>query len=251
MSKNQRNTTDLEEIKRLAKTLLHMEPEPVEQMPIFVRHPFTSSGFVGLRDTDGSLRISNIIECQSDRNQWRQQMTEIINDSDSAMRIYHLVEKQYLLGFFKYAAPFLSQEDYAGILADAWIRCEEPNHDPNLSQNKLLAMFRRADPMFLMNDQERMDLEELPDPVTVYRGVRSNRGSGVRALSWTLEPQTAQWFANRYGRQGQVYEAKISKQHIYALFHGRGESEIILNPKHLMELTQVQQMAADMKMEGM
>ena len=73
---NQRNTTDLEEIKRLAKTLLHMEPEPVEQMPIFVRHPFTSSGFVGLRDTDGSLRISNIIECQSDRNQWRQQMTE-------------------------------------------------------------------------------------------------------------------------------------------------------------------------------
>jgi hypothetical protein len=177
-------------------------------------------------------------------------MTEIINDSDSAMRVYHLVEKQYLLGFFKYAAPHLSQEDYAGILADAWIRCEEPNHDPNLSQNKLLAMFRKADPMFLMNDQERMNLEELPDPVTVYRGVRSNRGSGVRALSWTLEPQTAQWFANRYGRQGQVYEAKISKQHIYALFHGRGESEIILNPKHLMELTQVQQMASDMKMEG-
>ena len=104
--------------------------------------------------------------------------------------------------------------------------------------------------MFLMNDQERMNLEKLPDPVTVYRGVRSDRGSGVRALSWTLEPKTAQWFANRYGRQGQVYEAKISKQHIYALFHGRGESEIILNPKHLMELTQVQQMASDMKMEG-
>ena len=250
MSVQPGNKTNLQELKLLAKSLLHLEPELTEFSPMIVHHPFTSSGIAGLKDREGNLRIGNIVESQEDRKQWQKQVEKIIDGCDNALSIYHLIEKPYVLGFLKYAAPYLAKEDFSTILADAWIRCEEPNHDPNLSQNKLLVMFRKADPMFLMNDQERMNLEKLPDPVTVYRGVRSERGSGVRALSWTLEPKTAQWFANRYGRQGRVYEAKISKQHIYALFHGRGESEIILNPKHLMELSQVQQMAWDMKMEG-
>jgi hypothetical protein len=47
-----------------------------------------------------------------------------------------------------------------------------------------------------------------------------------------------------------VYEAKIEKAHICALFLGRNESEVILNPKNLMDISQVQIMEqGGMKME--
>ena len=101
-------------------------------------------------------------------------------------------------------------------------------------------MFRAADPKVLMDEQEREAFSKLGDTVTVYRGVRSARSDGLSAMSWTLSEDTAAWFARRYGRQGKVYEAKIEKQHIHALFLGRNESEVILDPKHLTDITQVQ-----------
>jgi len=57
-----------------------------------------------------------------------------------------------------------------------------------------------------------------------------------------MDRNTAEWFANRFGENGTVYEAQIQKQHIYAYFSGRNESEVIVDPKYLMELTQLQTM---------
>ena len=250
MSKLHGLKTNLAEVKRLAKILLNMEPELTEFSPMIVHHPFTSSGSAGLKDREGNLRIGNIVESQEDRKQWQKQVEKIIDGCDNALSIYHLIEKPYVLGFLKYAAPYLSKEDFSTILADAWIRSEQPNHDPNLPQSRLLAMFRAADPTLLMDDQERNMLDSLKDTVTVYRGVHSAKSNGVNAMSWTLDQDTAAWFAGRYGRQGCVYEAKIEKAHICAMFLGRNESEVILNPKYLMDISQVQIMEqGGMKME--
>ena len=125
------------------------------------------------------------------------------------------------------------------ILADAWSYCDQPNYDPNLPKSRLLAMFRAADPKLLMSDSEREMFGKLDDTVTVYRGVRSARSDGLNAMSWTLSRETAEWFASRCGRQGKVYEAKIEKQHILALFLDKNESEVVLNPRHLTDITQV------------
>jgi hypothetical protein len=217
---------------------------------MIVHHPFTTSGIVGLKDLEVGLRIGNIVESQEDRKQWQKQVEKIIDGCDNALSIYHMIEKAYVLGFLKYAAPYLAKEDFSTILADAWIRSEQPNHEPNLPQSRLLAMFRAADPKILMDDQERNMLDSLEDTVTVYRGVHSAKSNGVNAMSWTLDQDTAAWFAGRYGRQGCVYEAKIEKAHICALFLGRNESEVILNPKYLMDISQVQIMEqGGMKME--
>ena len=242
MSKLHGSNTNLAEVKRLAKVLLNMEPELTEYAPVIIHHPFTTSGMVGLQDEQGNLRIGNIVDSMDDRSQWQKQMAKIIDDANDLFRLYHMIEKPYVLGFLKFAAPNLSKADFSTILADAWIRSEQPNHDPNLSQSKLLAMFRAADPTILMNDKERESLDALGDTITVYRGVHSAKSSGVKAMSWTLDRETAAWFAGRYGRQGCVYEAKIEKAHICALFLGRNESEVILNPKYLTDITQVQTM---------
>ena len=140
--------TDLPELKLLAKSLLYMEPEQTEFSPIIVHHPFTTSGIVGLKDPEGNLRIGNIMENPEDRTEWQKQMEKIIDGSKNALSIYHLIEKPYVLGFLKFAAPNLSKADFSTILADAWIRSEQPNHDPNLPQSKLLAMFRQLIPRF-------------------------------------------------------------------------------------------------------
>ena len=56
----------------------------------------------------------------------------------------------------------------------------------------------------------------------------------------------AEWFAKRYGQEGTVYEAQINKEHIYALFDGRAEAEVIVDPKHLKNITERQAMDESM-----
>ena len=62
----------------------------------------------------------------------------------------------------------------------------------------------------------------------------------VLALSWTLDRDKAQWFAHRFGENGTVYEAQITKQHIYAFLNSRGESEVIVDPRGLQDITESQ-----------
>ena len=251
MSVQHGTKTDLQRVKTLAKALLFMELETTEYSPVVIHHPFASSGIVAVKGADGGLKIGNILESQEDIRQLRKLMGEIIDEAKEVCEITTHITKPYLLGFVKYAAPILSGEDYAKVLADAWIRSENPNNDPNLSRGKLLSMFKAADPAVLMDADERARLDELGETVTAYRGVRSSRPGSVKALSWTLDRKIAQWVADRYGRQGTVYEAKIDKKHIHALFLGRNESEVIVDPKYLTDITQVQSMEqGGMKMEG-
>ena len=76
----------------------------------------------------------------------------------------------------------------------------------------------------------------------MFRGVTSINSDNLRALSWTLDYETADWFAHRFDEDGTVYEARIDKAHIFALFNGRGESEIVLDPKHLKDIAQAQEL---------
>lgn len=47
---------------------------------------------------------------------------------------------------------------------------------------------------------------------------------------------TAFWFANRFNRRsGIVVRGLAEKENVYALFNGRGESEIVVNPKLIKE----------------
>ena len=41
-----------------------------------------------------------------------------------------------------------------------------------------------------------------------------------------------------FGENGTVYEAEISKEHILVLFKGRNEWEVIVEPDHLLQLSE-------------
>jgi len=86
----------------------------------------------------------------------------------------------------------------ASFLSYAWISTESPNNDPNLSQRELLSMFRSLDPQKLMDQEEYTQFQNLDDVVTVYRGVTSYNANNIKALSWTLNREVAEWFVHRY-----------------------------------------------------
>ena len=101
-------------------------------------------------------------------------------------------------------------------------------------------MFTKADKQYLMSERERKLLAQLGETVTVYRGVTSYNAKNVRALSWTIDKDRAKWFAHRFQENGIVYTAQIRKAQILAVFASRGESEIVLNPKGLIQLKKVE-----------
>ena len=230
--------TDMFRVRDLAKSLLYVDIHETKLSPMVVQHPFTSSGIIGIPTKDG-VDLVNICESKEQLEQWREFTAKQIEECDSPLKVYMLINKPYALTFLSLASPCLSQEDYSGILADAWMRSENPNRDANVSRKQLVEMFMDANPKYLMDNNERLQLSELPDVVTIYRGVTPYNEKNIRALSWSLDYDTANWFAHRYGEDGTVYQAQIPKAHILALFNGRNESEIIVDPKYLKEIEQM------------
>ena len=233
--------TNLDGVKAMARTLLFTDIHQTSLSPIVVQHPFTSSGF-NMIMVNGEPKCVDITADSEALHQWRKMVCEQISSAKSAFEIYMMTNKPYSMTFLKYASHHLSKKDFSQILADAWIRSENPNNDPNLSQSKLLSMFQSAEPRHLMSQDELHTLDELDATVTVYRGVTSFNAQNVKALSWTLDRSVAEWFATRFDEDGTVYQAQIDKAHIYAYFDGRNESEIIVNPKYLMDITEAEMM---------
>lgn len=233
-------TTDLQAVKRFATTLLYLDIKTTEFSPLVVNHPFTDSGITGLPDKDGHTRIADLLDSEEDLQEWREMKRDIINDANSVMEIAMMITRPYMIAFFKFTAPLLSKEDFSELLSYFWIHSEHPNEDPNLSRSRLLRMFKSADPKHLMDEAEYAKFLALPDLVQVYRGVTSkNKKDLEKALSWTLDPEIAKWFAHRYGENGEVWMGFVPKKHIYACFDGRGESEVIVDPKWCNSYIQV------------
>ena len=182
--------TDLNSVKEVAGCLLYTDVHRVENYPFLVKHPFTDSAFAAIAKNPEKVtenKVINILESESNLNRWREYVAERIDSAESADEIYSCITKPYRLTFMKYAGQYLSEKDFAEMLCSAWITSENPNSDVNVSLSELLRMFRSADKSLLMTAEERKRLDELDDPVTVYRGVTPYNAKSVKAMSWTLD----------------------------------------------------------------
>lgn len=90
-----------------------------------------------------------------------------------------------------------------------------------------------------MDDDERAALAQMADMIDIYRGF--GHDVAVRGQSWTVDRDKAIWFANRYqthgGRTPMLASAKVRKTDVIAYFAGRNESEIVVNPDDLIDVT--------------
>ena len=239
--------TNMAGVKSVAKALLMLDIHLTDYSPVIVQHPFTSSGMVAA-PTENGLAMLDITQGDENLSAWRGLMVKQIDQAKNPYHIYMMLNKPYALSFLSLAEPHLSQKDFSEILADAWIRSENPNMDKNFVKKSLVDMFKKADQSILMDGEEREMFDSFDDTVTIYRGVTSYNAKNIKALSWTTDYQTAEWFAHRFGEEGTVYEAQISKEHILAFFNGRNESEVIVDPKYLTDITEAQEMGNGMTM---
>ena len=86
-------------------------------------------------------------------------------------------------------------------------------------------------------DEQRQFLDQLPSVVIVHRGCSNARVAGI---SWTTDEDVARNFAT--GHRGLripdpvVATGSIRKEHIFAVFTNRCESEVLLDPDRLERL---------------
>lgn len=88
---------------------------------------------------------------------------------------------------------------------------------------------------FLMNKEESLFLNTLPEQITIYRGMFiQDYQTNYFGVSWTLSRKIAEFFMTNYQRtyyknkgKRMVYEKIINKSEVIAYFGERNEQEII------------------------
>lgn len=222
--------TDLDKCKDIAKLFVDLEPDFKEVF--IVNHPIIDSQYVLL-----NKELVNLAEGDN-LAKYREYLKNYIDSRvKNCLDFILFIKKPYLFAFLKFTEKYLSIEDFSEYLSESWVLVEYSNNDKNYSKSKLLKAFKRADKNFLMNEDELESYNKLDDYITVYRGVKPK--SSYKALSWTTNKKIAQWFADRFDKNGTLYKAKINKKYIFAYFLRRNEDEIVLDYTKLEDVRKI------------
>lgn len=228
--------TDLESCKAIAESFLELDLVPDPKFgDLMIHHPYFSSPVT--MDSNGNL--CSIVDDPHILAEAKQQIKERIKNVKSYQDFSQILNKPYLLAFLKYTQSYISKEDLSRFLSETWERVEFPNFDATLTKSQAVILFRKCDPEVMMDENELLTFENLPDKINVYRGVK--KGLDHKALSWTLNKDVAKWFSLRFSDEGVVYKAEIKKEDVFAVFLNRGEQEIVLNYKKLENVRALKQ----------
>lgn len=191
-------------------------------------HPFTNTWITGIYDKDRKLTLVDLRK-EDEQAKWREQIKATIDESDLT-GICLMLNKPYILTFISYIESMLSDEELGVILGTFWTAIENITGDSNVNGMEIVKWFKRADKKSLMNEEELLVYESLPEEVTVYRGVTSYNRKKEKALSWTLDYEKAVWFANRFSTgTGEVLTMTVPKKRILCYFDGGSEQEAIVD----------------------
>ena len=235
--------TNLNAIYDVANALLDTEVK-IDEVWDRVEHPF----FTGIYDSSLKLndagpyilrfkmRTSKVdIRVGNNVERVKEFYREVFKKTQRYIDYINIVNKPYLPLFFELTEKYLSVEDFSHFLAVMWKTVEFTNASLYITCEKFVEYFKRADINFMISKEEVEKFNSLPDEVVIYRGVNSN--GSVRALSWTLSKDTAKWFADRFRKNGNVFKAKIKKEHICAYFEH--EEEVIVDFNMLYDIKKI------------
>lgn len=176
-------------------------------------------------------------------------------------RLFSLyVRQQYALEYLEKVRQFVSVKDYSQYLSDVYtdtgssmmflgVKTVYMPLDEKIKQKEqYLKCFKEADQKYLMESDELEIYNNLENEVTIYRGLAEFNKQHIKGLSWTLDRNIAEnVFANvevdengipRKSNtvKGDVYQAKIKKEDIFAYINGRNEQEVIVDYTKLYDV---------------
>lgn len=230
--------TDLSKIKQIATGFLELDIVPDDLIPGIVHHPFISNNFI----YNPSNPQNKIILLFTDTGElfepaYNVFVTETKNKIEQARSyfdIFVLVTKSYKSAFLLYSFQYLDKQDLGKYLKEVWLSCDYVNIDKNVSKSKYASLFKKADKHTLMDDEEYEIFTNMPDTITLYRGINKTSKHPMDGMSWTSNLETAFWFANRFSNQdGIVYVLNVPKKYVLAYFSH--EEEYVVDYKYLKE----------------
>ena len=99
--------TNLDEVKKIAVSMLYLDIGLTDFSPMIVSHPFTSSGITMIK-SDGDFKMVNLIENAADLQLWRDAIKQQISKAESAFSILFLMNKPYYFAFIKFSKSIAS-----------------------------------------------------------------------------------------------------------------------------------------------
>lgn len=224
-----RKYDDLDMIKEVARAFLYMDIEETQYSPVVILHPIFESAFYAIPE-GRQYEIHNILEDEYALQKARHVAKGLIDRAKSAVDVYRIIRKSYKLTFIKYTKEYMCIKTFSELFEDAWVSSENPNQDENVPVPMLISWFREADKKYLMVEEDYEIFSQLPETITVYRGIMP--GHNPDGLSWTENLSTANWFASRFNTdsdKGYIQKAVIDKSRALAYFNIRGEDELVVD----------------------
>lgn len=217
--------TQIEKVREIAISLIYLPIKPAF-IPIITSHPFTSST-IGMVYQNNKWQRVELLD-PTNRSIWNNYMTQKIKKSNLD-QILIMMNPPYILNFLYLARKYISDVDMGNALKGNWQKIEYISTDKSLSHEKILTLFQKSDKNSLMSNKMKFIYDNLPETVTIYRGVTGYNKKYKKAYSWTLSKEVAVWFAKRFDDKVQeVWTLSIPKNRIVALFDGN-EKECVVD----------------------
>lgn len=160
-----------------------------------------------------------------------------IEINDWVRCLYHFTRHERTAVLARFAAQ-VEPATLNGLLAAWWPELEATHR---LGQGEVVRLFRRAG---YVSDDVRV--ANLPtSEMTIYRGTDRPDPDAVRGVSWTIDPDTARWYARRFtvaktGTFGWLWRATIDPENVLGRFWRHAEREVVVDPRRLRGLALVE-----------
>ena len=232
--------TNLEYCKMIAIAFLHQPILPTDCFGI-ITHPVFESNFVVGMNEDGT-QANGLVDLLKDKKMLSRYIGYYENCINSQKDLYGIlifIRKPYILQFLNIAKEQISCRDFSESLIEGWVSDEYANQNTSVSREELLNMFLMADDEYMIDNEDKKTYQTIKNSkeITIYRGVTEYNEKDVdKALSWTLDIDTALYFATRFNQHGNVYKAIIASDDVLAYTNIRNEQEVIINPNGLKDI---------------
>jgi len=127
-------------------------------------------------------------------------------------------------------------------------------------RDNIINFFEKHRGQFITEQEEISFLNSLPSKIKIYRGINLKISEEYQNWAWTTDKKVAIKFAKIYNSSTKIAIADlnlykkikfkstcpilltgvIKKEDIIAVFTDRNESEVIVNPKHVRDLSEIQ-----------
>lgn len=110
-----------------------------------------------------------------------------------------MTHKSLMIQFISEFGNVITKEQLGEALRKAWVHSEFPNVYATKYDFEYKEYFRKLEKELFMSKEEVEKFKNLPDKITCYRGVYHPQFRD--GMSFTLDKDKAQWFANRFGEK--------------------------------------------------